>query len=62
MENTKKILFAARNTLDDVDVRGVENMRKILGCYDALGTVLQNLESDPADVQRNQKEDEYGQR
>lgn len=58
MENTKKILFAARNTLDDVAVRGVENMRKILGCYDALGTVLQNLESNPADVQRNQKEDD----
>lgn len=47
MNTAKKIILATRNTLNDVDVRGIENMRKLLGCYDALGTALQNLEAAP---------------
>lgn len=46
MEKAKKIILATRNTLNDVDVRGVENMRKILGCYDALGSALADLETE----------------
>ena len=43
VENSIKIIQAARNTLNTIDVRGVENMRRVLGCYDALGTALQEL-------------------
>lgn len=43
MDSAIKIIQAARNTLNTIDVRGVENMRRVLGCYDALGTALQEL-------------------
>lgn len=43
MDSAIKIIQAARNTLNAIDVRGVENMRRVLGCYDALGTALQEL-------------------
>lgn len=45
MNDTRTIICAARNTLDAVDIRGTENMRKVLGIYDALGTVLQTLDA-----------------
>lgn len=58
MEYAKKIILATRNTLNDVDIRGIENMKKILGCYNALGSVLENIESYSEKKANEQKEDD----
>jgi hypothetical protein len=44
METVKTYIVAVMNTMDTVEVCGVENMRKFLLCYDTLEHVAEQLE------------------
>lgn len=57
MKDCEKIIIAVKNTLDTVTVQGIENMRKIVMCYDALEHVAETMEPASAAVEENQKED-----
>lgn len=43
MESLKKQIWAVHNTLNTVEVQGIENMRKMVLCYDTLEYILENL-------------------
>lgn len=44
MTNAIQLLKAVRSTMDTIDVRGVENQDKFVGCANAVLTVVQTLE------------------
>lgn len=48
MEQVKNIILAAIRTLDTVEVKGRDNLDKVLGCINGLETVARILESAPA--------------
>ena len=54
---TKPIIRAVLNTMDTIAVQGIENMRKMLLCYDSLEHVAETMEPASAAVEENQKED-----
>ena len=57
MDQTKKLIIAVMNTLDSLEIQGVENMRKMVMCYDTLEHVAETMEPASAAVEENQKED-----
>ena len=57
MHSTKGLILAVKNTLDTVQVQGVDNMRKMVMCCDALEHLAKTLESNPTELEGNEKED-----
>ena len=43
MDDTTKLLHMVRMTLNEIEVRGRDNMDKLLGCINALETIEQIL-------------------
>lgn len=42
MDN-KKIIIAVLNTMNTIEVKGIENMRNMVMCFDSLEAVSQNI-------------------
>lgn len=57
MNSVKRLILAIQNTLDTVQVQGVENMRKMVMCYDTLEHVVETMAPASTAVEENQKED-----
>lgn len=49
MDN-KKIIIAVLNTMNTIEVKGIENMRNMVMCFDSLETVLQTTGSAEAEI------------
>lgn len=63
METLKNHIIAVQNTMDTMDIRGVENMRKLVLCYDTLEYLAENLGATAGAEKNDHKEDaENGQR
>lgn len=44
MEKTINLLKAVRMTMDGIDVRGIDNQDKFVGCANAIMTAVHDLE------------------
>lgn len=57
MDKNLKLITAIKNTLNTVSVEGVENMRKVLLCYDTLENIEEVMFAAQAKTEENEKED-----
>lgn len=57
MDKNLKLITAIKNTLNTVSVEGVENMRKVLLCYDTLENLEEVMFAAQAKTEENEKED-----
>ena len=61
MSKIVRLLRLVLNTLNDVEVKGKDNLDRLLGCINALETALQNLEAlDTATEVSNEEEVSHG--
>ena len=44
IKSSADLLHAVRKTMDTIDIRGIENQDKFVGCANAVYTVAQTLE------------------
>lgn len=60
MNNTATLIRLVISTLNDVEVKGKENMDKLLGSINALESVAQILEAPPEPPAEHSKEEVNG--
>ena len=61
MSKIVRLLRLVLNTLNDVEVKGKDNLDRLLGCINALETALQNLEAlDTSTEVSNEEEVSHG--
>ena len=60
MDDTTKLIRLVISTLNDVEVRGKDNLDKLLGSINALETVAQALEASTAHLAEPSKEEVNG--
>ena len=53
IKSTVSTLRAVASTLNLVEVKGKNNLDKLLGCINALETVVQAIESTPGEEEQN---------
>lgn len=58
MENVATLVRLVLSTLNSVEVRGKDNLDKLLGSINALETVAQALETPPVSTEASAKGDE----
>lgn len=57
MITQRNLITAVKNTLDTVSVQGVENMRKLLLCYDTLENMAETMDASSEAMEDDTKED-----
>ena len=61
MSKIVRLLRLVLNTLNDVEVKGKDNLDRLLGCINALETALQSLEAlDTSTEVSNEEEVSHG--
>lgn len=53
----KPIIRAVLNTMDTIAVQGIENMRKLLLCYDTLENMAETMDASSEAMEDDTKED-----
>ena len=53
----KPIISAVLNTMDTIAVQGIENMRKLLLCYDTLENMAETMDASSEAMEDDTKED-----
>lgn len=57
MITQRNLITAVKNTLDTVSVQGVENMRKLVLCYDTLEHMEETMDASSEAAEDDTKED-----
>lgn len=57
MITQRNLITAVKNTLDTVSVQGVENMRKLVLCYDTLEHMAETMDASSEAIEEDTKED-----
>ena len=57
MITQRNLITAVKNTLDTVSVQGVENMSKLVLCYDTLEHMTETMDASSEAIEEDTKED-----
>lgn len=58
MQNTIQLLKTVRATMDSIDVRGVDNQDKFVGCALSIQNVIRKMEQIQKEIQENSEKNQ----